>query len=117
MAYPDGSIGTVAYLSNGSRNLPKEYCEVFSAGKTAILDDFRTLQLIDQNHTKKFVARFRQDKGHHAAWNAFIEAITTNGAEPIRYADIISSMYATLACDFSLRRGEEINLADFMADA
>ncbi len=117
LVYPDGSIGTVAYLSNGSPNLPKEYYEVFSAGKVAILDDFRFLQLIDQNRIEKYVSRFRQDKGHIAAWNAFTKAITTDGQEPIPYADILSSMYATLACDQSLRNGEEIDLAEFMAGA
>jgi len=116
LVYPDGSIGTVTYLANGSRYVPKEYCEIFSAGKTVILNDFRELSLFDQKHSKKYFSHFRQDKGHRAAWNAFVHAITTNSPEPIGYADILATMYTTLACDFSLRKGEDIHLADFLAN-
>jgi len=33
LTFPDGSLGTVTYLANGDRSLPKEHLEVFSAVK------------------------------------------------------------------------------------
>ena len=117
LEYPDGSIGTVSYLANGSRYLSKEYCEIFSAGKICILNDYRELQLIDQNRRKKYVSSLKQDKGHRSAWNAFVDTITQNSREPIRYEDIISTTYTTLACDLSLRSNELIHLADFISNA
>ncbi|TML53395.1 MAG: zinc-binding dehydrogenase, partial [Actinobacteria bacterium] len=36
----DGSAGTVSYVAAGSAAVPKERLEVFSGGRTAILDDF-----------------------------------------------------------------------------
>jgi len=44
--FPDGSVGVVSYLANGDKTFPKERVEVFSAGRVAVLDDFRLLELV-----------------------------------------------------------------------
>ncbi len=42
--FADGSMGTVHYLANGSKQFPKERVEVFSQGRVLVLDNFRKLQ-------------------------------------------------------------------------
>ena len=111
--FQDGSIGTIAYLSNGNRNISKEYIEVFCAGKIGILDDFHTLSLADQSRKKIQRSRFSLDKGHRSAWQSFVSAITEGGREPIPYQEILHSSYATLASQESLRSGKAVNIADF----
>ncbi|MEW6093561.1 MAG: bi-domain-containing oxidoreductase, partial [Chloroflexota bacterium] len=44
--FPDGSVGVVDYLANGDKAFPKERLEVFCGGRVAVLDDFRTLEMV-----------------------------------------------------------------------
>lgn len=106
LTFPDGSIGTVTYLANGDKSLPKERLEVFSGGKVAVLDDYRKLELIQDGRRKTFQARLRQDKGHLAGWQAFIEAVRKGGPPPIPYAQIFGGARATFAAVQSLKSGQ-----------
>ncbi|MDP2966620.1 MAG: bi-domain-containing oxidoreductase [Pelolinea sp.] len=114
LEFPDGSVGTIAYLANGSRNFGKEYAEIFCGGKVGILNDFRTLELVDDSQKKSFRSRLRQDKGHQSAWSAFTNAIRNSTEEPIPYDTILKVSYATLACQKSLQTGEAVILSEFM---
>lgn len=112
--FQDGSIGSIAYLSNGSRVYAKEYLEVFCEGKVGILDDFRKLTLVNEDHKQTQRSRFSQDKGHQAAWESFKTAITEGKQEPIPYQDLMVSSYATLACQESLLTGHPIKVSEFI---
>ncbi len=83
--FANGSIGTLSYLANGDRSAPKEYLEVFTGGRIAILDDFRRLDLWKNGSKTTHRGGLRQDKGHAASWQAFL-AWCTHGktANPIR---------------------------------
>ncbi len=113
--FEDGSVGIVSYLSNGNKRFPKEYVEVFNGGKIGILNDFRTLELWDEQRTISKKSLLRQDKGHQAAWKAFIDAIEANEAEPIAYEQLLLSSYTTLACNQSVLSGKPVKLAEFLA--
>ena len=113
LMFPDGSIGTVTYLSNGSKALGKEYVEVFCAGKIGILDDYRKLRLYGKSVQKR-QALFDQNKGHSAAWNKFVSSILEKRDPPIPYSELISTSYVTLACDHSLRTGQPVVMEDFI---
>ncbi|MBI3160639.1 MAG: bi-domain-containing oxidoreductase [Chloroflexi bacterium] len=102
-AFPDGSLGTLHYLANGDKSVPKERLEVFSAGRVAVLDDFRRLALTRDGRTRTHTARLRQDKGHKAAWEAFIASLQTGGPPPIPYAHIFGVHRAALAAVAALR--------------
>ena len=115
--FEDGSLGTLAYLSNGNKRFGKEYVEIFSGGRIGILDDFRSLQLVDENKTRAEKSAFRQDKGHQAAWKAFLDAVRNHATEPISYRQLLVSSYTTLACRQALLTGETVKLADFMQSA
>ena len=112
--FRDGSIGNIAYLANGNRNFFKEYIEVFCGGKIGILDDFRQLTLVDDRQKQVLRSRLSQDKGHQAAWKAFITAINDGKPEPIPYHDLMLSSYATLACQESLQSDQPILLSKFI---
>jgi predicted dehydrogenase len=106
--FANGSLGTLTYLANGDRALPKERLEVFSGGKTAVLDDFRSLDLSEGGRTKGL--RMSQDKGHREIWRAFITASQKGGNPPIPYAELFSGARATLAALKSLEIGGEVLL-------
>ena len=87
--FPDGSIGSIDYLANGDPAVAKERLEVFSNGKVALLEDFRTLMLVKDGKRRTFHSRLRQDKGHRAEWLAFQDAVKNTKQPPIPYDQAI----------------------------
>jgi predicted dehydrogenase/threonine dehydrogenase-like Zn-dependent dehydrogenase len=84
LAFADGSVGTIVYASGGDRNMPKEYLEVLGGGRSAILDDFRTLQLFGAGSATNVGGRLaRQDKGHAAELSAFVDAVRRGAPSPL----------------------------------
>jgi len=107
--FPDGSVGVVDYLANGDKAFPKERVEVFYGGRVAVLDDFRSLEMVqDGRRTVKKLAR--QDKGHFGEWQAFVKAIREGGQPPIPYEHLIGVTKATFAAVESLRCGRQVGV-------
>jgi predicted dehydrogenase len=104
--FPDGSIGTVSYLANGDKAFPKERVEVFAAGHVAVLDDFRSLEMVNDGRRQVIRSRLRQDKGHRAEWEAFTAAVAAGGPSPIPYEHLFGVAQAMLAAVEALRSGE-----------
>jgi hypothetical protein len=95
---------------NGNKNFGKERVEVFSAGKVAVLDDFRSLDLVSENHHESKRSALRQDKGHLAAWNAFTEAIKSGSGPTIPYEQLVGVTRATFSAMRSLESGNEVKI-------
>jgi predicted dehydrogenase len=109
ITFADGSIGTLNYLANGDKSYPKERLEVFSAGRVAVLNDFRTLELT-QNGSHRVIKSTRQDKGHAGAWHAFLESVRSGGQPPIPYSDLWAVTQTTFALVESLRTGAPVRV-------
>lgn len=108
--FEDGSIGVVTYLANGDKSLPKERVEVFCAGRVAVLEDYRSLELLQNGQRQKFAARLRQDKGHQALWEAFVQAVRQGGQPPIPYDHLLNVTRASFAAVESLRQQAEVEI-------
>lgn len=108
LRFADGSLGTVTYLANGDRSLPKERLEVFCGGKVALLDDFRTLELTSGGRTRSL--QRSQDKGHRAIWQAFLASLRTGSPVPIPYEQLLGGARASLAAVRSLEMGREVQI-------
>lgn len=101
LTFPDGSVGVIDYLANGDKSLPKERIEVFCAGKIAILDDFRKLELIQDGRRKSHNSP--QNKGWKDEWVQFVKAISETGLPPIPYEHLIGVTNASLFAVDSIR--------------
>ena len=108
--FPDGSIGVVDYLANGDKAFPKERVEVFCGGRIAVLDDFRSLEMVQDGRRRVVRSTLRQDKGHFGEWQAFVKAIREGGQPPIPYEHLIGVTKATFAAVESLRNGEQVGV-------
>ena len=106
--FPDGSIGVIDYLANGDKSFPKERIEVFCGGRVAVLDDFRSLELVQDG--RRTVTRKSQDKGWYNEWVAFGCAIREGSEPPIPYEQLIGVTKATFAVIGSLRTGKTIQI-------
>lgn len=89
LKYRNGSVATIDYYSNGSKNLPKERIEVFGGGKCAIIEDFTRSSFISDRGTEKFNLR-KQDKGQTREVSAYIDSLKGNRDPPIPPDDIFS---------------------------
>jgi predicted dehydrogenase/threonine dehydrogenase-like Zn-dependent dehydrogenase len=110
ISFENGSEATISYLSNGDRSVPKERIEIFGGGSTAVLDDFRRLDLIRNGRTETAHSRWKQDKGHRTQWKAFVQAMEQGGPAPISFDEIICSTLATLRADQSRATGERLTV-------
>lgn len=100
--FADGSVGTIHYLANGHKAVPKERLEVFCAGRVLQLDNFRSLKGFGWPGFKG-LRLWRQDKGQKACAAAFVDAVAGNRAAPIPLAEIIEVSRVTLEVDARLR--------------
>ncbi len=106
--FPDGSLGVVDYLANGDKAFPKERVEVFSGGKIAVLDDFRSLELVEDGNRKTI--KRAQDKGWKDEWIAFAKSIREGGAAPIPYEQLLGVTASTFAAVESLRKNQSVQI-------
>ena len=110
LEFPDGSMGSIAYLANGDKSYSKEFIEVFCGGKVGILDDFASITTIQDGHRQQQKPLRGQDKGHRATWQAFVNAIRNGSPAPISYSDLLAVSYASIAAVNSLNYGMKIYL-------
>ena len=108
-AFPDGSIGVVDYLANGDKSFPKERLEVFCGGRIAVLEDFRTLEML--HNGRRDLLKKPQDKGWKDEWVAFANAIHTGGQPPIPYEQLVGVTKATFAAMQALHEGQKISVS------
>ena len=100
LSFADGSIATIHYLANGSKDFPKERIEVFSAGKVMTCDNFRKSAEIGGKGKLKTSS---QDKGHAAELKAFVNAIRFGGSWPISADELLEVSRVTIEVDAELR--------------
>ena len=95
LKFGDGSIGTIHYFANGSRRFPKERLEVFVAGRTLRLDNFRILSGFGWPGFTT-MRLWKQDKGQRACAAAFVAALKAGGPSPIPEAQILEVSRVTI---------------------
>lgn len=105
-SFSDGSIGVIDYLSNGDKSFAKERVEVFCGGRIAVLDDYRSLETVENGNRTMRKSAFKQDKGHFGEMQVLVNAIRS-GSAPIPYQQLTSVTMATFAAVASIRANGE----------
>ncbi|MEX2286722.1 MAG: Gfo/Idh/MocA family oxidoreductase, partial [Planctomycetaceae bacterium] len=90
LQFADGSFGTVHYLANGNRALPKERLDIYCDGRVIQLENFRKLWTYGFGASRKF-SLWRQDRGHVAEVEAFLQAIRHRTESPIAFDEAIET--------------------------
>jgi predicted dehydrogenase len=108
--YDNGAIGTVSYLASGDRRLGKERVEVHGGGRSAVLEDFRRLDLYRDGRRRTTRALLRQDKGHRAECAAFIAAVRAGGPSPIPLRDLVATTRVTFLARDAVREGRSFEV-------
>jgi len=109
LSFENGSIGSISYFANGSGALPKEYLEVHQSGTTAVLKDFRELEVYGKKRDmrKKLAS---QDKGQKNMVAEFISSVKEGKESPIPFGDLYAVTLATLKIQESIRSGQSVRI-------
>ncbi len=95
LACKDGSIGTIHYFANGSKDFPKERIEVFSNGRILQIDNFKNLHYFGWQGAKN-QALWAQDKGQEACAAAFVKAVENGLKTPVSFEELYEVASITL---------------------
>jgi predicted dehydrogenase/threonine dehydrogenase-like Zn-dependent dehydrogenase len=108
LGFEKGSIGTILYVANGSKALHKEFVEIHAHGTTAVLRDFRELEIYGNGKPfrRKLIS---QDKGQRAEVRDFIDAVK-RGEPVISFEEIVRTTEATFKVLESQRTGKVVPL-------
>jgi predicted dehydrogenase/threonine dehydrogenase-like Zn-dependent dehydrogenase len=104
--FADGSLATINYGALGAGRMSKERIEILGDGKSAVLDDFRMLELYEG--TSRNTKKSRMNKGHNDEFELLVDAVATGGPWPIPGDEIIYSSLATLLVNQSIDSGNPV---------
>ncbi|MBC3786086.1 bi-domain-containing oxidoreductase [Spirosoma utsteinense] len=110
LRYDNGSTGVINYFANGHRAYAKERVEVYSQGRTLVLDNFRKLTGYGFNGFSSLSGR--QNKGHAELMSQLIGQLRNEQsvAPLIPFAEIINTTQTTLAALHSLRESRWVRV-------
>jgi predicted dehydrogenase/threonine dehydrogenase-like Zn-dependent dehydrogenase len=108
LGFANGSVGSILYVADGSGRVSKERLEAFSGSRSAILDDYRSLELFGADGKESRGGR-GQEKGHRFEIAAFLRGVE-QGQAPVPLSEVANVSLATLAAVESLRTGQTIRL-------
>jgi len=108
LRFANGSQASIQYLSNGNKAYDKERIELYGAGQTIIIENWKSLRHFGVKgiHTEKM----GMDKGHKALLNQWSQCIQQGGELPIPTVEILNSSLATLAIPESIQQEAWIHI-------
>ena len=109
LEFADGSVGTIAYFSNGAKSLEKEYVEIYRGGTTGILRDFKEAEFHGGSKPvrKKLL---NQDKGQKTMVDRFIHAVKNGESSPVSAEELFAVTRTTFKTLESLRCRESMSI-------
>lgn len=108
--FENGSSGVIGYYANGPKTMTKEYIEVFSAGMSATINDFKELKIFGKGKPNKTKV-LNQNKGQKQMVTSFVNGLLNDGQAPIPFNEIVAVTKASFKVLESIRRGgEQVNV-------
>jgi len=105
LKYQNGSMGVINYFSNGNKGYSKERIEVYSQGKTMIIDNFKKSEYHGLKSSVMSGIFQNQNKGHHEQFRLFLDRIKNGGEAIIPFEEIINTSRASICAVESLKLG------------
>jgi len=96
LKYNDGSVCSLIYTALGALDMEKEYIEIYSDGKTIIIDDFKELKIYG---SKANEWKGTQDKGHLKELEEFSRSIRKGNVPPISLEELVKAAEITFLVD------------------
>jgi predicted dehydrogenase len=111
LRFRNGSVFQLLYVASGDRGAGKERVEVHSGGRSAVLEDFRKLELFAGGKKSTTQSYLRSDKGHRAGMAAFVAAVRDGKPSPIPFEQLVTTMRTAFAARRSVAaNGQTVEL-------
>jgi predicted dehydrogenase len=110
LTFANGSVATIAYVTDGSPRFPKETLEIMGDGRTGRLDNFQRVTVWSSKGKSGRRVLAGQDKGQRAQLEQFVRAVRTGSAMPISFDSLVATTRATLAVEESLAKRRPVTL-------
>jgi predicted dehydrogenase/threonine dehydrogenase-like Zn-dependent dehydrogenase len=104
-----GSICNIEYIASGGKSMPKEFCEVFCEGKSAQMDNFKSLNLFDSQANKQ--KTFSGDKGISQEIKETVASMKLGKEMPISFEELYATTLTTFKILESLSGGQAVEIA------
>lgn len=95
LKYPSGSLATIHYWANGSKQFPKERITIFNQGTVIEVDNFRKTKGYSTRSFSKHTTS-SQEKGHTQQLESFLNTIAGKENSVIPIEDIFSATQTSL---------------------
>ncbi len=102
LKFENGSVGSLVYVANGDKAMPKEYLEIFGGNVSFTINDFKSGTLYRGNKETKIA---NQGKGHKQEVEAFLSAVKEGRPSPIDFDSLYLTTLVTLKIVDSLSTG------------
>lgn len=104
ISYSDGSVCTLIYTANGDSALPREYCEVYSGGRVAVMNNFREVSFY--NGSRRRTKKYDGSMGHREEVQHFLDMITGKTKPTVSFESVCDTTLATIRIMESLVTGQ-----------
>ncbi len=109
LKYDDGSNAVINYFANGSKTYSKERVELYSQGRTVVLDNFRRTEAFGFKSFSRLKTSL--DKGHKNQFYSVIKKVQQGGEPLISFDSLINTSLASFAAIESLKERKWIDLS------
>lgn len=99
--YDNGDQATIHYFANGSKSYSKERLEVYSEGKTVVMDNYRKTRGFGYTNFSRLKTKL--DKGHGNQFKLLIDRFQKGGEPLIPWHEIVNTTKASFAALESLQ--------------
>ncbi|MCA1628903.1 MAG: bi-domain-containing oxidoreductase [Acidobacteria bacterium] len=110
LRFADGSNACVAYLAEGDRAPGKERVEIFGAGRSFVIEDFRASLACRGGHEEKTRLR-AADKGQAEEVRAVCRMVSEGAPAPIPLEELAATTRATFRILDSLHTGQPVTVS------
>jgi predicted dehydrogenase/threonine dehydrogenase-like Zn-dependent dehydrogenase len=107
--FQDGSVANIAYTADGDRALSRERIEVYCDGKTAVLDDFRALEMYSRGKKRQIKLR-NQDLGYREEMQHFVDVVKGRCEAGLTVENIFYSTRTVLCVHDALEKGTVVTV-------
>lgn len=108
LKFENGAQGVIQYFSNGSKSYPKERIELYSQGRTLLIDNFRKM---NGYGFPRFSSMSKGlDKGHKNQFKALVQQVKKTGSPLIPFSELVNTTRASFAALESMEKGEWVNI-------
>lgn len=111
LKYQNGSTGVINYFSNGNKSYSKERVEVYSQGRTMIVDNFKKSKYYGLKSSGISGIFRTQNKGHYEQFRLFLERLKNGGGAIIPFEEIINTSRASICAVESLKLGTWVKVS------